>query len=53
MSAFMQVYSNDLLSWRIATTLLVPNDGLTWEQSLWMTGYHYAGGLCHGHCCAS
>lgn len=44
------MHSTDLLSWRIATTVLVPNDGLTWEQSLWMTGYHYAGRLRWGRC---
>ncbi|KAL4429835.1 hypothetical protein ABPG77_010952 [Micractinium sp. CCAP 211/92] len=42
------VYSNDLLSWRIATTVLLPNDGLTWEQSLWMTGYHYTDWIVDG-----
>ncbi|KAL4437386.1 hypothetical protein ABPG75_004525 [Micractinium tetrahymenae] len=42
------VHSTDLLSWRIATTVLIPNDGLTWEQSLWMTGYHYADWIVDG-----
>lgn len=37
-----QVHSRNLLDWRIGTTVLVPNDGLPWEQSLWHTGYHYA-----------
>jgi hypothetical protein len=39
-----QVHSPNLLDWRIATTVLVPSDGRTWEQSLWQTGYQYAGG---------
>lgn len=38
-----QIYSANLLDWRIATTVLVPNDGLSWEQSLQSTGYQYAG----------
>ncbi|KAI7837021.1 hypothetical protein COHA_009098 [Chlorella ohadii] len=35
------VYSKDLLSWRVAATLLVPNDGLPWDDSLWRTAYQY------------
>jgi hypothetical protein len=35
------VYSSDLLSWRVAATLLVPNDGLPWDDSLWRTAYQY------------
>lgn len=38
-----QVYSRDLLLWRIATTVLVPSDGLPWDDSLWRTAYQYAG----------
>lgn len=36
-------FSRDLLSWRVAATLLRPNDGLPWEESLWRTAYQYAG----------
>ena len=36
-------YSKDLLSWRVAATLLVPNDGLPWDDSLWRTAYQYPG----------
>ena len=36
-------FSRDLLSWRVAATLLRPNDGLPWEDSLWRTAYQYAG----------
>lgn len=39
------VYSKDLLSWRVAATLLVPNDGLPWDDSLWRTAYQYPGAL--------
>uniref|UniRef100_A0A1D1ZYC9 Exo-alpha-sialidase n=1 Tax=Auxenochlorella protothecoides TaxID=3075 RepID=A0A1D1ZYC9_AUXPR len=35
------VFSQNLVDWRIATTVLVPNDGLDWEASLWFTGYQY------------
>lgn len=34
-------FSPNLVDWRIATTVLVPNDGLDWEASLWFTGYQY------------
>ncbi len=37
------VYSKDLLSWRVAATVLVPNDGLPWDDSLWRTAYQYPG----------
>ena len=43
-----QAHSLNLIDWRIATTVLVPNDGLSWEQSLWYTGYQYAGGEAAG-----
>lgn len=36
-------FSKDLLSWRVAATLLVPNDGLPWDDSLWRTAYQYPG----------
>ena len=42
--ALLQVHSPNLLDWRVATTVLLPNDGLNWEQSLWQTGYQYTGG---------
>ncbi|KAI3429841.1 hypothetical protein D9Q98_010153 [Chlorella vulgaris] len=41
-------HSLNLIDWRIATTVLVPNDGLPWEQSLWHTGYHYADWIIDG-----
>lgn len=34
-------YSNNLVDWRVATTILVPDDGLDWDQSLWSTSYMY------------
>lgn len=37
------MYSANLVDWRIAKTVLVPNDNLTWDQSLLKTGYMYAG----------
>ena len=43
-----QAHSLNLIDWRVATTVLVPNDGLSWEQSLWYTGYQYAGGEAAG-----
>lgn len=33
--------SSNLEDWRIAETVLVPNDGLDWDASLWVTGYQY------------
>lgn len=35
------VYSENLVDWRTADTLLVPNDGLDWDTSLWKTSYMY------------
>lgn len=40
------VFSRDLLSWRVAATLLVANDGLPWDDSLWRTAYQYPGEGC-------
>lgn len=44
----MLVYSTNVIDWRIATTVLQPNDGLTWDASLWFTGYEYVDWVVEG-----
>lgn len=34
-------YSSNLVDWRVATTILLPDDGLDWNRSLWSTSYMY------------
>ncbi|PSC68514.1 glycosyl hydrolase [Micractinium conductrix] len=41
-------HSPNLRDWRVATTLLVPHDGMPWEESLWKTGYQYADWIVDG-----
>lgn len=36
------IYSPDVISWSVAATVLLPNDGLPWNESLDQTGYMYA-----------
>ncbi len=42
-NTYSQEYSTNLKVWHIAKVVLLPNDNLTWSQSLAKTGYCYAG----------
>ncbi len=36
-------YSTNMLDWRIASTVLLSDEGMPWADSVRFTGFHYAG----------